>query len=54
LLLPPGYQLEHGAEVMLLRRADGSVVAAFGAADTPPSRVVLHAERDFRASQGTR
>jgi hypothetical protein len=27
LSLPPGYGLEHGADVLLLRRADGSVAA---------------------------
>jgi hypothetical protein len=48
LVLPYGYAIEHGADVPLLRRGDGSVVAAFGA-NTPPSQVVRVAERDFRA-----
>ena len=49
LVLPYGYAIEHGADVLLLRRGDGSVVAAFGVANTPPSQVVRAAERDFRA-----
>ena len=49
LTLPNGYAIEHGADVLLLRRGDGSVVAAFGAANTPPSQVMRAAERDFRA-----
>ena len=53
LLLPPGYRIEHGADVMVLRRGDGSVVAAFAAASTPPAKVVRLAERDFRACKGT-
>jgi len=31
LTLPPGYGLEYGADVLLLRREGGSVVAAFSA-----------------------
>jgi hypothetical protein len=53
LLLPPGYGIEHGADVMVLRRSDGSVVAAFVAASTPPAKVVRLAERDFRARHVT-
>jgi len=29
LALPAGYTLEHGADALLLRREDGSVVAVF-------------------------
>jgi hypothetical protein len=29
LVLLPGYGLEHGADVLLLRRGDGSVVATY-------------------------
>jgi hypothetical protein len=49
LVLPYGYTIEHGANVLLLRRDDGSVVAAFGAASTPPSKVARLAEQDYRA-----
>jgi hypothetical protein len=43
LYLPPGYELEYGADVLLLRRDDGSVVAAFSARAATPSEVAaLH------------
>ena len=29
--LPPGYTIEHGADVLLVRREGGSMVAAFSA-----------------------
>ena len=35
--LAPGYELEHGVDVLLLRRDDGSVVAAFSARGATPS-----------------
>ncbi len=47
--LPPGYGLEHGANVLLLRRRDGSVVATFSARDMAPAKVVHTAEADYRA-----
>ncbi len=50
LTLPNGYAVEHGADVLLLRRGDGSVAAAFGAANTPPSVVARVAEQDSRSS----
>ncbi len=28
-ILPPGYKLDHGPDIAILRRADGSVVAYF-------------------------
>ena len=31
LYLPPGYRVEYGAAVLLLRRGNGSVVATFSA-----------------------
>ncbi len=46
--LAPGYELEHGADVLLLRRDDGSVVAAFSARGATPSEVVRTAEADYR------
>lgn len=45
LTLPPGYGLEHGADVLLLRRADGSVAATFSAGGAP-SEVARTAEVD--------
>jgi hypothetical protein len=47
--LPPGYGLEHGANVLLLRRRDGSVVATFSARDVAPAKVAQTAEADRRA-----
>jgi hypothetical protein len=48
--LPPGYELEYGADVLLVRRADGSTVAAFSARGVAPSEVVPIAEEDYRAN----
>lgn len=54
LLLPPGYALEHGADVLLLRRAGGSVVAAFNAGKAIPSEVEKAAWEDHeRANKDT-
>jgi hypothetical protein len=47
--LPPGYELGHGADVLLLRRKDGSTVAAFSARGVAPSELVRIAEEDYRA-----
>ena len=47
--LPPGYGLEYGADVLLLRRADGSTVAAFSARGVAASGVARIAEEDYRA-----
>ena len=44
--LPPGYGLEHGAGVLLLRRADGSVAATFSAEGAAPEEVARTAEGD--------
>jgi hypothetical protein len=48
--LPPGYSLEYGADVLLLRRKRGSVVAAFSAKGTTPSEVERTAWNDHRQS----
>jgi hypothetical protein len=48
LALPPGYDLEYGADVLLLRRGDGSV-ATFGAKSVSPAEVARTAEDDRRA-----
>jgi hypothetical protein len=46
LALPPGYRLEYGADVLLLRRTDGSVAATFSAEGAAPAEVVRTAEGD--------
>jgi hypothetical protein len=46
LYLAPGYKLEYGADVLLLRRGDGSVVATFSARRATPAEVVRTAEED--------
>ena len=51
LALPPGYSLEHGADVLLLRRADSSVVATFSTRGAAPAKVSKTAEEDRRRSQ---
>jgi hypothetical protein len=48
--LPPGYELECGADVLLLRREDGSTVAAFSARGGAPSEVARIAKEDYRAN----
>jgi len=50
LSLPPGYSLEYGADVLLLRREGDSVVAAFSAKGTTPSEVERTAWDDHRQS----
>ena len=51
--LPPGYTVEHGADVLLVRRADGSVVAAFSARGATPKEVKRTAWDDFKRSTNT-
>jgi hypothetical protein len=48
--LPPGYELEYGADVLLLRRKEGSTVAAFSASGVSPSEVIRIAEEDYRTN----
>ncbi len=48
--LPPGYDLEYGADVLLLRGADGSTVAAFSASGVSPSEVTRIAEENCRTN----
>jgi hypothetical protein len=50
LRLPPGYELERDADVLLLRRDDGSVVATFSARGVTPAEVARTAEEDYRAN----
>ena len=49
LRLPPGYRVEMDAELMELRRSDGSLVAAFSARGAVPAAVIETAEEDSRA-----
>ena len=44
--LPPGYRLERDADILLLLRADGSVVAAFSAQGADPLEVLAAAWED--------
>ena len=48
LALPPGYELEYDADVLLLLSDDGSVVAGFGTNKVSPSEVAWTAEEDYR------
>jgi hypothetical protein len=50
LSLPPGYTMEYGADVLLLRREDDSVVAAFNAGRTTSSEVEKKAWEDHKRS----
>jgi hypothetical protein len=53
-VLPPGYRIHPGLNLMVLRRADGSMVAAFSASGADPAEVKEEAEKDYRMSgQGT-
>jgi len=47
LLLPPGHTIEHGADVLLLRRVGGSVVAAFNAGRATSAEVEKNAWDDY-------
>ena len=49
LRLPPGYHLELEADLLELRRPDGSLVAAFSARGAAPAEVTRTAEEDYRA-----
>lgn len=48
--LPPGYRVRVGAEELVLRRADGSIVAAFGGPGAVPEAVEGAADEDLRRS----
>jgi hypothetical protein len=50
LLLPPGYTVEYGADVLLLRREGGSVVAAFNAGRATSLEVERNAWEDHKQS----
>lgn len=48
LALPPGYELDLSAGLLLLRRDDGTLVAGFGASRVIPAEVAWAAEQDRR------
>ena len=50
LSLPSGYTIEYGADVLLLRREGGSVVAAFNAGRATSSEVEKNAWEDYKQS----
>jgi hypothetical protein len=50
--LPPGYRLEHGADVLLLRREDGSVVAAFSTRGATPAEEVARVAEEDHGTHG--
>ena len=52
--LPPGYRVWVDPDLLVLRRADGSVVAAFSALGADPAEVEKEASEDYRRSgEGT-
>jgi hypothetical protein len=51
--LPPGYTIEHGADVLLIRREGGTVVAAFSARGATPKEVERTAWDDHKRSTNT-
>ena len=53
LLLPPGYTMAYGADVLLLRREGSSVVAAFSARGVTSKEVERIAWYDHRQSRNT-
>ena len=46
LSLPPGYSLEHDADVLLLRRVEGTLAAVLSVRGTKPSEVARTAWDD--------
>ena len=51
--LPPGYTIEHGADVLLVRREGGSVVATFSARGATAAEVKRTAWDDHKQSTNT-
>ncbi len=52
LRLPPGYQLELAPDMLVLRRPDGSAVAAFSSRGAMPEHVEATAWEDAAGGQG--
>ena len=48
--LPPGYSVQIDPDVLVLRRADGSTVAAFSAPGADRDEVEKEAAKDYRRS----
>ena len=48
LSLPPGYHVEMDADLMELRRSDGSLVAVFSARGATPAEVTRTAVEEYR------
>ena len=48
--LPPGYRLQMDPDVLVLRRADGSMAAAFSGPGADPAEVEGEAVEDYRRS----
>jgi hypothetical protein len=53
LRLPPGYQLEMDPDMLVLRRPDGSTVAAFSSRGVMPEHVEATAWEDAASGQGS-
>jgi hypothetical protein len=51
--LPPGYTIEHGADVLLVRREGNTVVAAFSAGGATAQEVKRTAWDDHKRSTNT-
>lgn len=45
--LPPGYRLREDADLLILLRPDGSLVAAFSAPGVDPLEVIIEAWEDY-------
>ena len=52
--LPPGYRVQAGPDVLVLRRADGLMVAAFVAPGPDPAEVERAAAEDHRLERRSR
>ena len=52
LSLPAGYWLEDDADILLLHRPDGSVVAAFSATGADPNEIEREAREDVGGGVG--
>jgi len=50
MVLPPGYRVGMDPDVLVLLRADGSLVAAFSAPGADPAEIEKEALRDYRRS----
>jgi hypothetical protein len=50
LYLPSGYHIQSDADLLMVYRADGSLVGAFGTG-AAPSEVAKEAEEDYRATR---